>query len=105
MNWYFNASKWSAQKYSKREKKNVQNGSYENEKTAARASDTLARKFMANGEQGHKLNFLNDDTEVFPEEVTKTSKSSRKISLFLNFIQYLNFSCVFDVQRHPDYLR
>ena len=43
------------------------NGSYDNEETAARASDTLARKLMANGEQAHKLNFPDDDTDVFPD--------------------------------------
>ena len=43
------------------------NGRYDNEETAAHASDTLARKLMSNGEQGHKLNFPDDDTKVFPE--------------------------------------
>merc|ERR1712098_112613 len=62
------ATKWRAQRHSKLEKKMLHNGSYENEETAARASDTLARKLMANGEQAHKLNFPDDDTEVFPEE-------------------------------------
>ena len=31
---------------------------------AAHASDTLARKLMENGEQGHTLNFPDDETEV-----------------------------------------
>ena len=53
----------------------LRNGCYDNEDTAARASDTLARKLMANGEQGHKLNFPDDDTDVFPE-VTKHSTKS-----------------------------
>merc|ERR1712098_759438 len=57
-------SKWYAQRRSKNEKKNVCNGSYENEETAAHASDTLARKLMEKGEQGHKLNFPDDHTEV-----------------------------------------
>ena len=48
----------------------INHGSYENEEAAAHASDTLARKLIANGEQGHKLNFLGDETEVFREEVT-----------------------------------
>jgi hypothetical protein len=37
-------SKWHAKRHSKHEKKTVHNGSYENEETAAHASDTLARK-------------------------------------------------------------
>ena len=49
----------------------VHNGTYENEETAAHASDTLARKLLEHGEQGHQLNFPNDETEVFREEVTK----------------------------------
>ena len=55
----------------------IQSGTYKNEETAARASDTLARELMANGEQGHKLNFPDDDTEVHSEEVTSVvGKSS-----------------------------
>ena len=68
-------SKWQAQKRSKLQKKIVNNGSYDNEETAAHASDTLARKLMANGEQGHKLNFPDDDTEVL-KKVTKRWKPS-----------------------------
>merc|ERR1712098_857224 len=63
-----NSAKWRVQRHSRLEKKKLNNGSYENEETAARASDTLARKFMANGEQAHILNFPDDDVEVFPEE-------------------------------------
>ena len=48
------------------------NGYYDDEKTAARASDTLARKLMKSGEQTLKLNFPEDDTEVYPEKVTLT---------------------------------
>ena len=57
------------------------NGRYESEETAAHASDTLARKLMTNGEQGHKLNFPNDDTEVFPE-VTQSCKPTEKLPHF-----------------------
>ena len=46
------------------------NGCYADEETAAHASDTLARKLITNGEQGHKMNFPNDDTEIFPEVTT-----------------------------------
>ena len=65
-----NRSKWYVQRHIKHEKKLVGNGSYKNEERAAHASDTLAKKLMANSEKGHKLNFPDDDTEVFPE-VTK----------------------------------
>ena len=60
-------------------------GTYDNEETAARASDTLARKLLTNGEQAHKLNFPDDDTDVFPENVTERlgkiniSKGLRKL--------------------------
>merc|ERR1712098_725278 len=69
-----NISKWQSSRYSKHEKRTLYNGHYDNEKTAVHASDTLARKLTANGEEGHKLNFPNDDTEVFPEEKTKSSQ-------------------------------
>ena len=63
-----------AQRRSKKEKKILTNGYYKDEETAARASDTLARELMANGEQNHKLNFLGDSTEVYAREVTKFKK-------------------------------
>merc|ERR1712098_617376 len=49
------------------------NGTYKDEEAAAHASDTLARKLMANGEHHHRLNFPDDNTEVIPER-TKSSK-------------------------------
>merc|ERR1712098_463723 len=57
----------------KNEKKNVYNGCYKDEETAAHASDTLARQLIANGEKGHKLNFPDDHTEVYPEKVKFSS--------------------------------
>ena len=63
---------WQATRHSKLGQKTVHNGFYANEETAAHASDTLGNKFMANGEQNHKLNFPDDETEVLPEEVTET---------------------------------
>merc|ERR1712098_923713 len=60
--------KWVASRRSKDENKMFYNGSYTDEETAARASDTLARKLMENGEQCHKLNFPDDHIEVYPEE-------------------------------------
>merc|ERR1712098_252226 len=44
------SGKWRAQRRSKLEKKMIHYGSYKNEETAALASDTLARKLLANGE-------------------------------------------------------
>merc|ERR1712096_220658 len=61
-------------RWSKNEKKNIYNGYYKDEETAAHASDTLARKLMANGEQNHKLNFPDDDTEVNPETKQTSSR-------------------------------
>merc|ERR1712098_345056 len=65
-------SKWKAQRRSNN--KTLFNGHYDDEETAARASDTLARKLIKSGEQNHKLNFPDDDTEVYPEE-KKTSSN------------------------------
>merc|ERR1712098_935383 len=59
---------WDAYRYSRNEKRNVYNGTCKNEVTAAHASDTLARKLIDNGEKGHKLNFPDDHTEVYPEQ-------------------------------------
>ena len=64
-------SVWRASRRSKNEKRSIWNGTYSDEETAAHASDTLARKLIANGEQAHKLNFLDDDTDVYPKEVTE----------------------------------
>jgi hypothetical protein len=51
------------------------NGNFLNEKSAARASDTLARKLIANGEIGHKLNFPDEDFEVYPKSTGKALMS------------------------------
>merc|ERR1712098_514601 len=61
----YNVSKarWFVQRWSKTENKNVSNGTYKNEETAAHASDTLARKLMKNSKQTLKLNFPDDETE------------------------------------------
>jgi hypothetical protein len=66
--YYTRDRKWRAQRWSKRDKLHISNGLYKDEETAALASDTLARKLIANGEQNHKLNFPNDDTEVYAEK-------------------------------------
>merc|ERR1712098_897069 len=67
-------SKWRANRYSKNEKRKICYGCYDNEVTAAHASDTLARKLMENGEKLHKLNFHDDYTEVFPEKKQTSSQ-------------------------------
>merc|ERR1712098_71980 len=64
---------WDAYRHSKNEKRNVTNGAYKDEETAAHASDTLARQLMTNGERRHKLNFPDDHTEVYPEIVKFSS--------------------------------
>merc|ERR1712098_516022 len=65
-------SKWKVERRSNN--KTLYNGYYDDEETAARASDTLTRKLMKNGEQNLRLNFPEDDTEVYPEKRTTTSK-------------------------------
>ena len=62
--------RWHAHRWSKAAKTTVYNGYYRDEETAAHASDTLARKLMKNGKHNFKLNFPDDDTEVFSEKVT-----------------------------------
>jgi hypothetical protein len=69
-------SKWTVQRWSKNENRLVYNGCYDNEETAAHASDTLARKLTANGELNHKLNFHDENTEVYSKK-----KASRYIGL------------------------
>ena len=65
-----NRSKWKVERWSKKENKPLFNGRYDNEKTAARASDVLAKKLMKSGEQTLKLNFPDDHNEVHAEKVT-----------------------------------
>merc|ERR1712098_517655 len=74
-------SYWETHRRSKSENKTLSNGHYDDEETAARASDTLARNLMKNGEQNHKLNFPGDDTEVYPE---RKNTSSKFIGVILN---------------------
>merc|ERR1712098_113358 len=67
-------SKWYVQRWSKNENKHVFNGYYDDEETAAHASDTLARIIMENGEQKLNLNFPDDLTKVYPAGKRPTSK-------------------------------
>merc|ERR1712098_961698 len=74
-------SKWQVKRWSKTEKKTVHNGCYDDEETAAHASDTLARQLMENGEQKLKLNFPEDHTEVYSAENQKKRKRQNEIIL------------------------
>merc|ERR1712098_269819 len=76
---YYSKSKeqWGAQKWNKTENKPVSNGYYRDEETAAHASDTLARKLMANGEHNLKLNFPDDHTEVYSEKNKRNKEKDR----------------------------
>jgi hypothetical protein len=62
-----------SKKMEQNSKKIIYNGIYKDEETAAHASDTLARNLMANGEDDHKLNFPDDDTEVYPDQKATSS--------------------------------
>jgi hypothetical protein len=64
-------SKWRAQRHSNSEKTMAHNGYFDNEETAAHASDTLARNLIKNGELNHKLNFPDDHTEIYPPNQKK----------------------------------
>jgi hypothetical protein len=75
VSYHINNSKWQAQRRSKKNgKKVVSNGYYGDEANAAHASDTLAKKLMENGENGHKLNFPDNNIEVSREEKRYSSK-------------------------------
>merc|ERR1712098_611988 len=76
-------AKWLAYRVSKHEKKIVHNGSYDTEEAAANASDTLAKKLMKTGEQGHKLNFPDDETER-----KKKRKRSKDLKIPQVYYQY-----------------
>jgi predicted transcriptional regulator len=75
--------KWGVSRRSKKENKMIFNGCYDDEKRAAHASDTLARKLMENGKQNLKLNFFDDHTELYPKE----KKSSKFIGVTSNKIK------------------
>merc|ERR1712098_539420 len=68
------SKRWVPQRWSKTENRSISNGGYNNAEAAAHASDTLARKLIANGEQNHKLNFPDDDTEVYAKETNKRKR-------------------------------
>jgi len=73
---YPKKNKWKVQRWSKNEKKNVCNGSYDNKETAIHESDTLARILMKNGEHGHRLNYPGNETKVYIEKKTFPPNSS-----------------------------
>merc|ERR1712098_130485 len=64
--------RWGAFRWSREECRTLHNGNYDNEEEAAYASDTLARKLMANGEENIKLNFPDDNTEVHKKRKSST---------------------------------
>jgi len=68
---------WRARRRSKNESKMLSNGCYNDQETAAHASDTLARKLIQNGEQNHTLNFPDDHKEFYVAE-----KSSKFIGVY-----------------------
>merc|ERR1712098_13840 len=73
-------SRWRAQRHSKNENKCVSNGYYDDEETAAHASDTLARTLMENSEQILKLNFPDDHTKVYSADNQKKRKRQNEIT-------------------------
>merc|ERR1712034_171241 len=75
-----NDSKWRVQRWSKDKNKIVYHGYHIDEETAAHASDTLARKLMKNGEQGHKLNFPDTHIKVYTDENQKKRKRQKALS-------------------------
>jgi len=83
---------WNVKRWSKKEKRKIYNGSYKNEDTAAQASDTLARKLIANGEEGHKLNF--------PDEINDVHAKPRKNSSKFFGVSYNGEKSRWEVQRH-----
>merc|ERR1712034_28023 len=70
--------RYIAQRWSKTGKKLCINGTYKDEKTAAQASDTLARKLMANGEV-HQLNFPDSSTEVHKKRNSKRKRPKEEL--------------------------
>jgi hypothetical protein len=84
-----NNSKWYVRRYSKNEKRMVSNGYFDYEETAAHASDTLARKLIKNGEQGHKLNFPFDLSEVYPNK--KKYSKYFGVSYNINNLKWCSF--------------
>jgi hypothetical protein len=70
--------KWSANRWSKCDKRLICNGYYDTEETAARASDTLGKKLIEIGEKDHKLNFPDDDIGVWSEAVIVSEYKNKK---------------------------
>jgi len=68
LSFYGQTSSWAAKRWSEKQKKYVYNGhAYTSERTAAQASDTLARLLMReDNELKLDLNFENNFTEVYP---------------------------------------
>jgi len=71
-------SKWNAQRRSKEDNKVFSYGHYDDEITAAHASDTLTRKLMKNCKRKLKLNFPDNHNEVYPEQCNQNKKKGTK---------------------------
>jgi len=70
-------NEWVAHRHSTKEDHRFITGTYQDEETAAFASDCLARKLIANGEKGHKLNFP-DVLSESQNESKKTAENSKE---------------------------
>merc|ERR1711964_714263 len=70
VSWSTSNSRWLVSRRSKIQRKTIYNGTFNSdlETKAAHASDTLAKKLKKNGENGHELNFPNDEREVRTEK-------------------------------------
>merc|ERR1712098_998421 len=66
--------RWLVYRWSKRDRKAFSDGWYRDEEAAARASDTLARKFMVSSDQNIKLNFPDDVIEEDSQHQTYKRK-------------------------------
>jgi len=82
MYYYKRDAKWKTQRLRKSENKQCYNGCYDTEEVAAHTSDTLAKKLMKNGEQGHKLNFPDDDTEHKKKTLKRFGKYSKQLAFY-----------------------
>jgi predicted small lipoprotein YifL len=70
-------NRWRAERWSKKENRSIYVGTFKDAETAIRASDTLGKTLIANGEKGHKLNFPDDDKLNFPKDDTEVWKNRR----------------------------
>jgi len=73
-----NREKWRAYRWNSKEMKRIGRGWYSDEETAAHASDNLARKLIADGSQGHELNYdFPDANETLPQTFPLSKKMKK----------------------------